>query len=190
MVEKCEIMRKVQKGLNSLKVAKDEKNEVWTREVKTQLCKIGKCLGYSVYASGVDKDHRHGGEWLYDVTWLEYKCIGDPRLRSFLTNAHLVAECEWGGSGDICDDFEKLLLARASMRLMIFDGDHFNQWGSSSTEFAEQLAERVRKFNGRLDEDAWLLAAWERRIAPTNPNDWWRFKYFTIDEKGGLQQLS
>ena len=190
MLEKCEIVREVQKGLNNLKVAKDETNKVWTRKVKTELCRIGQSLGCSVYASGVGKPYQSGGEWRYDVTWLEYECKGDPWRRSVLSNAHLAAECEWGGPGEICDDFEKLLLARARVRVMIFDGDHFNLADGSSKEFARQLAKRVEEFEGQPDKPDkcdWLLAAWERKKPPTNSDDWWRFRYFTIDRDDFLE---
>ena len=66
-------------------------------------------------------ENRDWPEWLYDVTWLKYEHEGE-RL---LIEAPSVAECEWGNKGDIDDDFEKLLLARAGIRLMIFNG--FNQ---------------------------------------------------------------
>ena len=33
----------------------------------------------------------------------------------------LVAEVEWGNEGDVWDDFQKLLAARAEERVMIFD---------------------------------------------------------------------
>ena len=188
MPGKVEIMRKVQEHLNELEVAKDESDEVWTKEVKTKLCKIGRRLGYSAYAkkNEVDSRYRDGGEWLYDVTWLEYKCNGDPRRRFVLSTAPLVAECEWGNLGDIYDDFEKLLLARADVRLMIFD---CNRAGGSSKEIAQRLAGRVKAFKARLAEDAWLLVSWERKVASTNPNDWWRFRYFTIEESG-LRELT
>ena len=132
MPGKFEIMCAVQKRLNNLEIAKDESDGVWTRQVKTELCKIGRRFGYSVYARAneVNEVHRDGGEWLYDVTWLEYKCNVNPRHRFVLSNAHLVAECEWGDHGDICDDLEKLLLARASVRVMIFDGDHRTEKGT------------------------------------------------------------
>ncbi len=85
---------------------------------------------------------------LYDVTWLEYGRDG------LLIDAHLVAECEWGDFHDIGEDFEKLLLARAGARLIIFD-DTYKPY---SKEIAKRLAERVKEFNGSRDEDAWLLA--------------------------------
>ena len=74
---------------------------------------------------------------------------------------------EWRNEGDIKDDFEKLLLARAGGRLMIFTGLS----ESRSKKTAERLARMVREFNGSRAEDAWLLAAWE------GSNDDWSFRY-------------
>ena len=74
-----------------------------------------------------------------------------------------------------------------SLRVMIFDGDHFNLAGSSSKEFAGRLAASVKEFKRTLSEDAWLLVSWER-TGSTDSNEWWRFRYFTIDESG-LQNL-
>ena len=67
-----------------------------------------------------------------------------------MIDAHLVAECEWGDFEAIVEDFEKLLLARTGVRLMIFDG----RYKPGSKEIAERLARRVREFNGSRAEDA------------------------------------
>ena len=173
MSGKLEIMCPVQKALDSLEVGKSWTNKEWTPIVKTELCKIGRRFGYSVYArkNEVDKVYRDGGEWLYDVTWLEYERDNGP-----LVDAHLVAECEWGNLGDIDDDFEKLLLARARVRLMIFVGNH----KPGSKEIADRLAGKVREFKGSRAEDAWLLAAWE------GSNDDWSFRYFTIEMNAAI----
>ena len=182
MPGKFEIMRAVRKGLNSLEVGEGKNGTVWTTVVKTELCKIGRDrFGCKVCASGVDK--ADFGEWLYDVTWLEYEKNDRGKLVN-LVDAPLVAECEWGNKGDIEDDFEKLLLARAGVRLMIFDGNY--QPGSK--EIAERLAGGGREFNGSRAEDAWLLAAWEK-IDSATPNDWWRFRYFTIEMNAAIREL-
>lgn len=56
---------------------------------------------------------------------------------------------------------------------MIFDGDK-----CGSKETANWLADKIEKFNGsRNDEDAWLLAAWERN---ENEKKGWSFKFFRI----------
>ena len=171
MPGKFEIMRAVCEGLNSLEVSKGEGPRVWGRAVKTKLCEIGQGeFGCYVCASGVDEAANHG-EWLYDVTWLEYE---RDSLKSWpataLIEAHLVAECEWGNFEEIVYDFEKLLLAHARVRLMIFD---HNWAGVGSKEIVERLAGKVREFNGSHAEDTWLLADWEQED--------WSFRCFTID---------
>ena len=177
MPGKFEIMRAVQDGLNSIRVDKSvESDEVWTKAVKTELCNIGQDrFGCYVCAGGVDKaDH---GEWLYDVTWLEYEKNGpsEGKVRRKLVDAPLAAECEWDNLGEIYDDFEKLLLARTGVRLMIFHGwlKHGGPQG-----IAEQLAGRVREFNGSHPEDAWLLAGWEKSNDEEKGGP---FRYFTIE---------
>ena len=183
MPEKFEIMRAVQKGLDGLTVAlhvdEVESGEEWAKAVKTELCKIGRRFGYSVYArkNEVDEAYRDNGEWLYDVTWLEYEKNARGELVN-LVDAPLVAECEWGNKGNIEDDFEKLLLARTGVRLMIFEGISNRIPKPRSEEVAERLAGMVREFNGSRAEDAWLLAAWERSA---DKEKGWSFRYFTIE---------
>ena len=82
----------------------------------------------------------------------------------------LVVECEWGSYGYIKEDFQKLLLARADVRLMIYR-DNGRQ---DATQTAKQLARHVKKFNRSHAEDAWLLAA---RI---DDDPGFAFMYFTI----------
>ena len=166
MPGKFETMRAVQKGLDNLEVVKP-----WTKAVKTKLCEIGREFGCKVCASGVENAGDYG-EWLYDVTWLDYEKSGQGEL----VDAPLVAECEWGNFNAIVDDFEKLLLTRTDVRLMIFTG--FNQ--AKSEKIAERLARKVSEFKGSRAEDAWLLAAWEK-----SDDDWW-LRYFTIEMNAAI----
>ena len=181
MPGKLEIMREVQEGLDSLDVLRRANDTEWTKAIKTKLCQIGQEFGCKVGAlkSEVDKDHRNYGEFLYDVTWLEYGGHGQ------LVDAHLVAECEWCNlikSDEIDDDFQKLLLARAGVRLMIFNGDfECDGCKPGSRRIAERLAEGIRDFNGSRAEDTWLLAAWEKTETGEENGKGWRFSYFTIE---------
>lgn len=168
MPKNSEIMRAVKKGLDSLKskVPIGAPTEKWTKVIKTELCEIGrdrfKC---QVYAQDVPRDKTNGGEWLYDVTWLKYERNGDGEL----IEAPLVAECEWGGKPHIQDDFEKLLLARAGVRVMIVDAGTDPHYPK---EIAELLAGKIKKFKDFRAKDAWLLAVVEQS------DGGWRFKYF------------
>ena len=90
------------------------RDTVWTHAVKSELCAAGQALGYYVCTSGVAQaDH---GEWLFDQVWMNWTLT--PRQ---LKRIGLVVECEWSRTqAEIFDDFEKLLVARADVRLMIF----------------------------------------------------------------------
>ena len=178
MPEKFKIMRAVRDGLNSIRVDKSVESDAWwTKTVKTELCKIGRKFGCKVGAKAdeVDEADRDYGEWLYDVTWLEYERERDGLKwpATALIKVPLVAECEWGVDENleyIIEDFEKLLLARADVRLMIFDGNQ----EPGSKEIADMLARKIRLFDSTEEGDAWLLAAWE------GSNQDWSFRYFTI----------
>ena len=169
MPEKYEIMRAISEGLGSLRI-NPWGNLKATNEVKTKLREIGQdrfcCDVCLTSVPGADYP-----EWLYDITWLKY----DSAL--FLIDTPLAAECEWGNTGDIEDDFQKLLLARASVRLMIFGG-----WDECGTKTKlEWMANQIRKFNPSCDEDAWLLVACEG-----SATDGWSFKSFTIQDNGAI----
>ena len=152
-------MYAIWRGFDSLEISGKSAKER-TRAIKTRLCEIGRDHDYQVSASGVNFGY---GEWLYDVTWLEYSQGYTPGLQNELLDVHLVAECEWGGLAEIKRDFEKLLLAPPSaLRFMIYDG---NRDPAGSKAIAERLAGYVKTFTGHFFvepwAEAWLLAAWE-----------------------------
>ena len=88
--------------------------KVRTTDIKTELCEVGKELGYRVAASGVD--NAKDKEWLFDVVWMTLDWEPFRQLKCI----HLVVESELGNDGDVADDFEKLLVARSDVRLMVF----------------------------------------------------------------------
>tara|TARA_R110002110_G_scaffold85816_4_gene223699 strand:- start:32918 stop:33385 length:468 start_codon:yes stop_codon:yes gene_type:complete len=139
-------------------------NKEWTAVIKSELCRVGggNPFGYRVAASGVTK--KDYGEWLYDVVWLDY-AEGDTRQ---LLSVPFVAESEWGNDGDINDDFEKLLVARADVRLMIF-----GEANPDNDATVERLKSYVNGFSGTQKGDVYLLAMYENREA-------W-FRYCRID---------
>ena len=119
----------------------------WTHGVHTALAKAGKHFGYRVAASKVPDCDRDWGEWLYDVTWFDrWMTEGMP------WSVPMVAECEWGNVGDIQDDFGKLLIARAALRVMVYDGSRLKP---------EKLCEWVDLFEGTQVGDTYFLATYE-----------------------------
>ncbi len=109
----------------------------WTRRVINALIQLGTGRGYTPYPN----PQLCEGEWLYDVIWVRMN------EQNRVISVPLVAEIEWGNPGDVWDDFQKLLVARAGVRVMIFNG---------YTGLLAELQEHVRQYaNGG---DRYLLA--------------------------------
>lgn len=133
-------------------------NPEWTRRIKTAICEVGNANGFSTCASSIDFEADHG-EWLYDVCWLEYGGNGEDE-HVWLRCMPLAVESEWSDLGAIEDDFSKLLVACASLRVMVCNGG----WLPDDTEgrvTAERLQQWVREFAGSRVGDTYLLIVYE-----------------------------
>lgn len=147
----------------------------WTNRVLTKLCRLGKSLHFSTWASGVSSEYAKGGEWLYDVTWL------DSNDGIFLSSTPMVAECEWSNPGEIDSDFQKLLVARATVRVMVYDAEYYDGKMKAS---ASKFCDWVGAFEGARG-DTYLLIGFVRDEGS------WHFECATIvaQERGQLPIL-
>lgn len=117
----------------------------WTKQIKNRFCELGKEHRFYVCASGCN------GEWLYDVTWLYY----DEGY--YLLNVPLVMECEWLLSKDEIDhDFQKLLLARAQHRVMIYN----QKTKDEVLEKIDNFKEQIIKYTGTCAGDRYFFAGY------------------------------
>ena len=146
--------------------ASDWGDPKWTKAVLTVLCRLGHQLECTVGASPryVSEKNRDWGEWLFDAIWCS--CDDDGRIKA----VELAAESEWGNLGAIEDDFQKLLVARATVRVMVFDAGQ-SEGGISAV--VETLRDNVRTFQGKKG-DTYLL------IAYVKDEHSWRFDYWLI----------
>lgn len=131
----------------------------WTKEVMTRLCKVGQdeCYKVCVKESDVCVEKKpYRVEWLYDMTWLKF----DNRE---LIDVPLILECEWGDFAKddedyyqpecVQYDFQKLLLARADLRCIIF-------WAKNlqcAKKCVEKLIDIVERFQKRQIGDKYLF---------------------------------
>lgn len=129
----------------------DHDDGVTGQTVKTALCLACRDFDPTLlpYATGVEDGAAEGGEWLYDVTGLQYD-------DDFLVRVVLAAECEWGRKDHIYYDFEKLLLVRADLRVMVFDGNRQPGYAELFREFAQRIGRCAHTVAG----DTWLFVAW------------------------------
>jgi hypothetical protein len=124
-------------------------NEKWgerTLRVKNEIGSIGNGK-YSIYASACD--FSRNGEWLFDMTWLVLDNDG------FILDVPLILESEWLPSDEIGNDFQKLMVGRAGLRVMIFSVPG----GQKATTEFENLRKAVGLFSAGQPSDRYLLAA-------------------------------
>ncbi len=149
------IETRVQAAINEgIATAKREKggDAVYTRAVKESLTRLGQELGYVVCASeckGADN-----GEWLFDLTWIEER--KRPTGGTDFTDMPLVVESEWSTNfeEEVLADFDKLMVARAWLRVMIVQGPD----SQTKLRCFDGLRERIRAFAGSQPGDRYLFA--------------------------------
>lgn len=122
----------------------------WTRRVKDALVPLGRARGCKCYASECSAD---GGEWLYDLTWLKMGGENDKHVR----DVDLILESEWNMKDQsVMDDFPKLVLGRAKLRVFIFTR-------KTTAQFEEVMRWVLDEINGSAvaqEGDRYLFACW------------------------------
>ncbi|MEP4380203.1 MAG: hypothetical protein ABJ215_06280 [Alphaproteobacteria bacterium] len=148
-----------------------EGNPTWTTRIAHDICRHGEEAGYWAAALRFKPKYQRmnsiRNEWLFDAVWLKY--IGEN-----LVSIPLAMECEWGTDSEIDDDFQKLIVSRASLRVMVF-GDR----NLKNDTTAERLWLSAKLFEESAG-DRYLLAGFE------NLEDGWTFYRFTVGE--GLEK--
>ena len=162
-------LNKVHEELKENKISDDKS---WSRKVKSALCELVDTKKHPnrwVYASGLDKKPKQGGgEWLYDLCWLDYE---DDNEKAKLLRMQLALESEWGTDQDVADDFQKLMLSRAALRVMVFGGRN-----ETTEKTVGLLASFVRSFKDGAESDRYLLAGYD--------GDKIGFSFFVLDGNG------
>ncbi len=107
-------------------------------------------------------------EWLYDVTCLRYQGAWPSQQQTLL-----VAEMEWGGPANSLEDFAKLLVARAELR--VFLGHAVGKAGATFAQFANYISQ----CHDTNPDDTYLLVFFDFQL-----------KYCRIDGLGAHAQLA
>ena len=164
--EVCDALDRTLQNAEHAEAAQLSRPGWWTEQVVTALCRWGLGRRHWVGAAGmgnhaemIEYAEVHGGtvgnEWLYDFTCLKYDSDG------WLSDVIVVAECEWSNVNAINGDFEKLLLARADVRLMIFNGNYFRDKGQEiiPANGLNTFRKYIKKCSITSTGDTYLFAA-------------------------------
>jgi len=151
-----EILRKIVEELSnvSLRCRTGNGAKPWTREIKSAICRIAKVSSSSPYDNklyATNCDGADGGEWLFDLVWVREVRGGDWKLKDLI----LVMESEWSPSRDDQKyDFQKLIVAKARIKLFVFQEKGEQELLAAVGEFLE-MAKTFRN----LDESEFYIFA-------------------------------
>jgi len=117
----------------------------WTKLIFQLVADFGHSLNFDICASR--KDVGYDGGWLYDLIW--YK----NDTSKFLHSVPLILECEWHTSYErIKYDFEKLLICKAELKIMIFQSS-----AHQAPELFQLLEAGISAFNSMSTDEIYLL---------------------------------
>lgn len=135
--------------------AKSCMNRGWTRECLYGLVKLGDECGYAT----CPEVSTMKGEWLYDLIWYKDKEDGTDDKDIWpkrMSDVVLVAESEWSNwIGDIRYDFQKLVQAKAQIKLLVCDGVNEDEYAS--------LVKDIELFEHRDPQERYLFAIYDGR---------------------------
>ncbi|MGD0078522.1 MAG: hypothetical protein ABSA64_09675 [Sedimentisphaerales bacterium] len=125
-------------------------NKLAGHDVKNAVGEVAEKRGYKVRAHATDYSYAERGEWLYDLTCIEYE-------GGHIKGIPLVMESEWDRNG-VDDDFPKLVVARADHRVMVLQVES----DEDKEEIIQQLLQHVQKCRHSTEGDRYLFACWNR----------------------------
>ncbi len=138
------VLKKVAKNQDELSRDSD-----WTKEIKNGLIELGHRHGFKAYASSCEGSD--GGEWLFDVCWLQLE-------NKHIRRVPLILESEWNKAmKGLMDDFPKLVIAKAEHRVMVFQADNEGTMREALEEFHDEIEGNPMT----LPEDRYLFACWD-----------------------------
>ena len=136
----------------------DDNNTNWTKAINKILWQTIKSVNNTYKVAACKLDTSDCKEWLYDFVCYQNNSVG-------LDNVFFIAESEWKNPfgnedylQDVQYDFEKLLLAKAPYKLMVFEGENDEEVKSSISHLTSVIK------NSKLTQpkDRYMFAGWIR----------------------------
>ncbi len=164
----------------------------WTEKIRTSLGTLGQSLGFSARPEPGGCQNADCGEWLWDIIWAKFdetsqdeesngnqECWNEEDEMQELV---LAGESEWGIYGEVLKDFRKLLVSRATIRLMVYDipttpkKDRENK-----PPVYERLRGHIHAFKHNKPGDTYLLVASNE----DKKGNWWlEYVVLVVNDQG------
>lgn len=163
MIEVDKRINRIVTGLNDVAKKLEKEgcigNKPWTEEIKEKLAKLAKKEGLDVFTCPSMLDEEQAwGEWLYDFCWLQYE-VDKERKPLRLRRVLLIVESEWGNFKEVHSDFEKLLVGRADLKLLIFQARD----KAKIEERVKEITEFINLYSQTKKGEIYLLMGYDNK---------------------------
>jgi hypothetical protein len=148
------------KAIRGIEIDSLSGDRKWAKAIFKALADLGTSLNYEICSSSNDGEYDAG--WLFDLVWYQ----NDENGRLF--SVPLVLESEWHRNYErIKYDFEKLLIAKAQYKVMIFQAK-----GEKKAEYFNRLEAGIGAFHIACKSESYLLVCFDE--------DLWVFEIRTV----------
>ena len=147
-----------------------------TSQIKNLIASVGTKYGLSAWATNLSSEsnnrvhspncHIQNKEWMYDLILFSY----DANVDYAINHLWVVVESEWGAStkskntgkiiqyGEVKSDFQKLLIANADIRILIFRKIAYKDY--ELNKLFEFFKCRINKYSANRDDAVFLFVCY------------------------------
>ncbi len=151
MLASLKVIDLVQNAVNCLStvavdLVEEHSDLRWTAEIKRRFANLGESLGFNFLPKACEP------QWLFDFIWFKNDA---KHVNCLFKELDMVLESEWAKYlDDVVFDFQKLLIAKAPLKVMIFQS-----WDHDVISRFERLREEIESFEPKIPGETYLLAA-------------------------------
>lgn len=139
------LLDKICFGFNEVQKKDITGRSIWTNAFKEVLISIGKETKFKVCTTLRNKNDQRidWGEWLFDLCWSKVE-------NGIFKGLKLICECEWNmDNDDLLDDFYKLIVGKADIKLMIVQYNQPEQFKQIRKRFEETVDKSLYMDNSK-----------------------------------------
>jgi hypothetical protein len=159
----------------------DSSSKHWTRKIKAAMVAANRKPKFELRFTDGKNGKRVNWEFVYDFVFLDTgkPVVGDGYFHegNFINKVVAVVESEFNpNSNGILYDFAKLLLARSTLRIMVF----YHHSNEKSQEVIDAMIKMIVSCKQSEKKDLYLICQFDRGLG--------NFRYHLIDGTGKLRE--
>jgi hypothetical protein len=160
MENKLKVIDEIKNGLIELATELNGESDLfWTKSIKDLFYKITNKLNLPYGTMPTNEEIGENRQWVFDLIWYELDKNSLEEKYKPLLSLPLILECEWKPFyEDLVWDFDKLIIAKADMKVFIFQINGNSQFDGKTT--VNNLKQRMYSFQEKNLNETYFFIYW------------------------------